>query len=87
MNVAHAATNTILIWFKNEKERSDTLKISPIRDPFGLTLEHQLWLLTEVANSGVLGEKAHRWLSFAQGVLVSRGCVSLEDCKYANVFS
>jgi hypothetical protein len=83
MNVSAAASNTLLIWQKNIEANLP----KPEREDTGLTLGHQHWLLLEVMNENIEGEKAHRWLSWAQGVLTSRGQVSLTDCKYANAFS
>lgn len=83
MNISKAASNTLLLWTKNCKEKLP----EPKRTKLGIELCHQHWLLLEVFNEKVLGEKAHRWLSWAQGVLAANGVLSLEDCKYANVLT
>jgi hypothetical protein len=83
MDTRRAAENTLTIWKKNLDSELPTR----VRCVEGMTLEHQHWLLHEVEIGNVVGEKAHGWLSFAQGVLVSRAHLSLTDCKYANLFS
>lgn len=82
MDVKQAAINTLKIWSKNFE-----LPDKAIRNLTGDTLGHQRWLLEAVRDGVVDGDKAHRWLAFAQGYLVAEEVVSLNDCKYANVFS
>jgi len=56
----------------------------PIRDPDGLTENHAIWLLVEVANNHVSGAKAHRWLAWAQCILTKADRLTLEMCKSIN---
>jgi hypothetical protein len=57
------------------------------RDPEGRTLEHAVWMLLEIywgkieSNSN----KAHRWLGYAQALLVSHQWATLEQMKQANL--
>lgn len=48
---------------------------------------HALWMLNKIVDGQIDGEKGHRWLGYAQGVLVSEGFLSLEQAKIANVLS
>lgn len=83
MDVKKAAFNTLYIWDKN---REGDLPIAErLADGIGLT--HQHFVLEEVASGRISGEKAHRWLGWAQGYLCCHGELSLADCKYSNVFS
>jgi hypothetical protein len=41
-------------------------------------------LLTEIENGAVSGEKAHRWLGWAQAVICCRGGASLDELKRIN---
>jgi hypothetical protein len=84
MNIKQAAQNTLIIWAKN---LSDVPLPEPERDPNGRGRAHQVWLLHSIIAGQVEGEKAHRWLSYAQGYLVCLEDLKLDDCKYANVFA
>ena len=57
------------------------------RDPDGKTVEHAYWMLLGIAGGYIQGEKAHRWLGYAQGILVSEGVVELEEMKRINKIS
>lgn len=50
----------------------------------GRGIEHAKWLLVEVATGQVKGNKAHRWLGYAQAILVEYRVMSLNDAKNAN---
>ncbi len=82
MDVKQAATNTYTIISKNCQQ-------APIeeRNDSGLGLCHAAWMLSEIIQGRITGEKAHRWLGWAQAAAVADGAASLEDCKYANVFA
>lgn len=82
MDIKKAAKNTLYIWSKNNPKLPD-----PIREQTGKSLGHQRFILNCVASGEITGEKAHRWLGWAQGYLASQGELSLADCKYSNVFA
>lgn len=42
-------------------------------------LNHVSWMLDCIALGTVTGTKAHRWLGFVQGVLVSKGLIKVPD--------
>lgn len=46
--------------------------------------EHLLWMIAQVINGKVKGYKAHRWLGYMQGVVVTLGVGTLEDMKQLN---
>lgn len=54
------------------------------RSAAGATPEHAVWMLNQIVDGEVEHDKAHRWIGYAQGVLVSEKVVSLEQCKAAN---
>lgn len=65
----------------------DKGKVVPIRDPYGETLEHAYWMLEEIKRGEVTGEKGHRWLGYAQGLIVVEGVLYLEDItKICSIF-
>lgn len=80
-NPAIAARNTLILLAKEGHE------VAPVRDEEGIGPEHAVWLLTEVVEKQVEGEKAHRWLSYAHGVLVERQMLTLQACKFAVALS
>ena len=55
-----------------------------IRDSAGKTKEHAAWLLEGIASGYVQHEKAHRWLGYAQALLVIDKIASLDDMKAIN---
>ena len=56
----------------------------PIRDPDGKTKSHAHWMLIGLREGYVKGDKAHRWLGYAQAIIVSHGHLSLNDMKEIN---
>lgn len=56
----------------------------PERHLSGLTTAHAVWLLAELQDGRVTGEKSHRWLGWAQAILAVNGLLSLEEAKKAN---
>ena len=54
------------------------------RDDDGCGIEHACWMLQGIAQGYVQHEKAHRWLGYAQGVLVMSDTYTLGDMKKAN---
>lgn len=54
------------------------------RDPEGRSEGHIIFMLEEIADSRVTGEKAHRWLGYAQGIMVLSGTATLEEMKELN---
>ena len=65
---------------------SEKLGIStvPIRDEKGMTENHCHWMLQEIIDGNIEGEKAHRWLGYTQGALVLLGEINLSQCKLIN---
>lgn len=39
---------------------------------------HLTWMLTEICSASVTGSKAQRWLGFVQGIMVSRGYITVD---------
>ena len=54
------------------------------RDPEGITLNHAVWMLSGICLGYVQCEKAHRWLGYAQGLLVVHQQLTLEQVKGIN---
>lgn len=81
MDVIKAAENTVTLLCKEYPD------IPVIRALDGRGSAHARWCLEEIISTNVLEEKAHRWLGYAQGVLVQNGHLSLEACKHANVLA
>lgn len=82
MNVKQAAENTLSLWSKAQKSIPE-----PEQTTHGTTEAHVRYVLEQLMDGQVNGEKAHRWLGWAQGWLVARDKITLDDCKYANVLS
>ncbi len=59
-------------------------KYTAKRDVDGVTIEHALWMLGGIAEGYVRGEKAHRWLGYAQALLVILDVTTLEIMKQRN---
>jgi hypothetical protein len=82
-----AAQNTLLLLEKNAHDTEKPPRLVPKRAEDGRGIPHAVWLLREVAERRITGEKAHRWLAWAQCVLTYEGIIDLHGCKYANLFS
>lgn len=54
------------------------------RSPQGNTQGHLLWMLHQLDQGEVRDDKAHRWLGYAQGLGVSLGLFTLDQCKRIN---
>jgi len=50
----------------------------------GNTVEHAVWMLAGICLGYVQHEKAHRWLGYAQGIIVMSGMLNLEQVKGIN---
>ncbi len=61
-----------------------TLNVRSVRDPDGSTVEHARWMLDGIAFGYVQHEIAHRWLGYAQAILVLNGEVTLDEMKTIN---
>lgn len=46
--------------------------------------EHLHWMLDQINEGKVYGEKAHHWIGYVQGVLVSRHVTTVEEMKDLN---
>ncbi len=58
--------------------------ITSKRDPRGIKLTHAKWMLEGIAWGYVQGEKAHRWLGYAQAIVVVNGWTTLHYVKEIN---
>jgi len=57
----------------------------PIRDLLdGFGLHHAVWMLEEIKSGKVTGEKGHRWLGYAQGMLVAFRAIDHDEAKEIN---
>ena len=50
----------------------------------GLTLAHAKWMLEGISREYVKGDKAHRWLGWAQAILCQYSVVDLDTLKTMN---
>lgn len=58
--------------------------VQAVRDPHAKATAHAAWMLEEIADEQVVGDKAHRWLGYAQALLVVRSIITLEEAKAIN---
>lgn len=65
----------------------DQVLADPERSEDGRGFHHAIWLLKEIALERVIGEKAHRWLAYAQGLLVAQAVLTLNQCRIANLLA
>jgi hypothetical protein len=93
MDVKKAAENTLIIW---HKKASIPIQDAPSplifdgeakQSEHGVGLMHQRWLLEQVSEGIITGDKAHRWLGYAQGFLVRDGVLTMAECRFANLLS
>ena len=56
----------------------------PSRDDDGRTVAHAIWMLQGIVEGYIQYEKAHRWLGYAQAILVVAGRAELGQMKHAN---
>lgn len=45
---------------------------------------HLMWMLEQIEEEKVTGEKAHRWIGYIQGVLVACEVTTVEEMKALN---
>ena len=75
MNIKQAAART-----------RDAVGIPSEQDPLkGATKEHAVWMLSGIVLGYIQHEKAHRWLGYAQALLVAHSVLSLDQCKQMNL--
>ena len=76
MNLERAAELTLEAVFKQpcSARRSET----------GEGANHACWMLEGIREGYIQHEKAHRWLGYAQGLLVSHGMLTLDEAKSIN---
>jgi hypothetical protein len=55
-----------------------------VRSEQGVGIEHASWMLGEIIAGRVEGRKAHRWLGYAQAILVEASWLTLDEAKAAN---
>lgn len=71
--------------YEAARATADLIKDIPgERDIDGETVEHAKWMLNGIIMGYVQYEKAHRWLGYAQGILVATQSASLDQVKIAN---
>lgn len=68
-------------------KHAQLLSTEAVRSEDGIGLKHALWMLNAVYMGSVKGEKAHRWLGDAAGMLRSMEYLTLEDCRNCNFFT
>ena len=73
MDIVKAAENTLV-------HVSEALG----RDASGKSIAHAVWMLAGISLGYIQDEKAHRWLGYAQGLLVVHGVLGLPEVKKAN---
>ncbi len=78
MDIRQAALS---VKIRIEESRPD---LAPDRRKDGIGLGHALFLVEEIAVGRITGEKAHRWLGWAQCVCVYEGIASLMEMKATN---
>lgn len=78
MNIKIAAVNTLEILNNVHHVLADE------RSVYGNTAEHAKWMLCGIVQDYITGEKAHRWLGYAQGLLVAQGLLTLGQAKECN---
>lgn len=54
------------------------------RSTDGRGTPHALWMLEGIAQGYVQGEKAHRWVGYVQGMMVTLALATLEEMKAVN---
>ncbi len=81
MNVIRAASATFSSYCHGFDPEA---QVKPEKDNSGKTVGHALWMLDGIISGYAQKEKAHRWLGYAQALLVCHDAVSLDECKIAN---
>lgn len=66
-----------------------TMKVIPPafvmkQDPKGTSIGHAKWMLNEIRTLRIQGEKAHRWLGWAQAILALGHYATLDEMKEIN---
>lgn len=66
--------------------KSDNLDIvlSKEESSHGDSGRHAKWMLERIAVGEIAGDKAQRWLGYAQGMLVAKGYFTLQNMKDFN---
>ncbi len=78
MNVLTAAQSTINILIDGSHDHES------VRDLKGQSVGHAVWMLSGIILGYIQDAKAHRWLGYAQGILVAQNKTTLEDVKNIN---
>lgn len=87
MDVQLAAADTRRLLHAKLRGTTITLHENPARAEDGLGLGHYAWLLDQVARAEVTGDKAHRWLGWAQCGLAVEKLVTLTELKTVNAIN
>jgi len=74
MNTRKAAAKTLVF-----------VTVLPERSASGVGKAHAAWMLKGISEGYIGDEKAHRWLGYAQAILVQEKLASLADMKRANM--
>lgn len=75
MNLERAAEDTI------DAAREHTFSC---RDEKGRKASHAIWMLEGIRDGYIQHEKGHRWLGYAQGLLVAHEVLTLDEVKGIN---
>ena len=59
--------------------------VPPVRERNGKGLAHAIWLLEGIHKEYIEEEKAHRWLGYAQAILVTEDIADLSSMKHVNM--
>lgn len=79
--ITQKAAQRILELFENSATLQDN---PPVKDTTGRTLSHAFWMLKGIASGYISGRKSHRWLGYAQALLVTHNAMQLHQCKTFN---
>ncbi len=74
MNVEKAASNALAYLGD----------FTSVRGGSGTTPEHASWMLEGIVSGYVQHEKAHRWLGYAQAIIVTNQLATLDNMKRSN---
>jgi hypothetical protein len=55
--------------------------VHPAQSLTGLGIAHALWLLIQILDGTVRGDKGQRWLGYAHALMVVEGCASLDQLR------
>ena len=68
-------------------ELVDAVFAAARRSSSGNDIQHVLWMLDQIEQGEVEGDRAQRWVGDVMGWLRRDGALSLDDCRYASLFA